>query len=567
MKNKYQLVFLNIFITVVSLYFTYVVYEEYQLSQKIKIDKYINDTIHKNKNIIKNVFITIKDEIKKDKKLFLDIHTTYTHQLRNLIIYDLDSLKKEIIKKYDLNDKEIHLFLLNKEYTITHSTYKPDIGFKLALVPDARIELDRSADGKIYQSESISIDIINSEIKSYSYSKINDNLYFEMGLINKKIHTILKSAMSKIQIMTNKKSNLYRIEQKLDGSEYYDNILAKRTTKTKEEYLNKKKKFFKNQATNDMVILANRSEEILEKHFAEYSVYYIPLIKKNNEYLKTMGDFVLELYIDRTYEKSFNEKIKIYFYLFFMFHIFFLLNIYYFTIKYYKTQLELEKKVNDNNKLLDENRIFIKAMTTQIKSPLSVIMNNFAFVENLIGEKFKHYKIQITSAINMLENSYNDLEYMTENDKHSVKKKKINLSEFLLQRIKFFETIAIAKKRDITFDIEENIDILFDESELERLIDNNLSNGIKHSFLDSTIHIKLYSDRNEIKLVFASFSNEILNKEKVFIKNYQENNSSSQSLGLGLSMVKSICDKNNVSVQLVYKDKQNIFEYTFQSFS
>lgn len=565
MKNKYQLILLNITITFLSLYFTYLVYEEYKYSQKIKIDNYINKSIKMNKNIIKNTFTTIKKEIEKDKEIFKTIHIEYTKKLRENITYDLDKLKIEIQNKYNLKDKDIHLFLLNNKYTVTHSTYPTDIGFNLTLVPDARIELDRSNDGKIHQSDSISIDIINSEIKSYSYSKINNDLYFEMGFINKKIHNILKIAMAKIQLMTNKNSKLYRIEQKLDGSEYYDNIMDKNSTSTKEKYLQSKKKFLKNQVTKDNIILANRTGQIQEKHFLNHSIYYIPLIKKDNIYLKLMGDFVLELYIDRSSEKNLLKKIKNYFYIFFLFHLFFLFNIYYFTLKYYKAQKRLENKVKGNNLLLEENKSFIEAMTNQIKTPLSVIMSNFLFIEKYINKNLKHYSNQINSAINMMNNSYKDLTYIVENEKVNYLKEKIDLSDFLKQRISFFNTIAKSKNKNISYDIEENVVVNINKTEIERLIDNNLSNAIKYGDKSNNIFVTLRTIQNTTILKFYSNSNKIKNKNKIFDKNYQEQKNGNKSLGLGLSMVKHICDKNNIIIDVEYRNQQNIFVYILKN--
>jgi len=564
MKNKYQLIFLNILITFLSLYFTYVVYAEYQQSQTIKTNNYINSSIQRNKKIIKNIFITIQEEIKKDKKLFKEIHTFYTKLLRKNPNYPLADLKKDIYKKYNLKDKEIHLFLLNNQYVVTHSTYSPDIGFDLSQVLDAKIELQRSHDLKIHQSETISIDIINSEIKSYSYSKINNNLYFEMGLINKRIYKILKVAMTNVQLLTNPQSNLYRIEQRLDGSEYYDDIINKDVNRTKEEYLQHKKKYFKNKPTNNKIILANRTGKIQTKHSTNHSLYYIPLIKKNNDYLKIMGDFVLELYIDKNYQQQLSYKIANYFYLFFIFHIFFLINIYYFTLKYYQTQKKLHIKLKDNHTLLEENKSFIFGISKQIKAPLSVIMNNFSFIEKYIDKTLYHYSQQINSAINMLRSSYNDLTYIS-NNKSIMKypQKQLDLSEFLNKSIDFFDTIAIANNKIILRDIQDNICLKFNDNELERFVDNNLSNAIKYGNKSKKIVVSLHSTQSNISLKFHSFAEAIQNKEKIFERNFQEK-SHTKGLGLGLSMVKSLCIKYNIEYKVYYKDGANVFAYKFK---
>ena len=50
--------------------------------------------------------------------------------------------------------------------------------------------------------------------------------------------------------------------------------------------------------------------------------------------------------------------------------------------------------------------------------------------------------------------------------------------------------------------------------------------------------------------------------KKIFDKNFRENNSQ-RSLGLGLYMVKSICDKNNVIYNVESQDGVNKFIYSF----
>jgi signal transduction histidine kinase len=565
MDNKNKFITLNIIITFKSIYFTYAVYDEYIESQKNKIDAYIENSIKRNKKILTDTLKKIKVEIDEDKEVFKKIHTEYTLKLRKNPQLDLRELKKEILKKYELNNKDIHLFLLNKRYTIIDATYPSDIGFKLWSIIDARIELDKASDGNIHQSKSVSIDLINSEIKSYSYSKINDELYFEMGFINKKVSTLLRNTMLKIKTITNEKSNLYRIEKRLNGDEYYDNILYKRTNKTKEEYLSSKRMYPTNKSTNNPIINANRSEQIVKKHLDDALIIYIPLIKKTNKYLELMGDFVLEIYIDRTDDIKLNKKIKIYFYLFLTFHILFLLIIYYFTKKYYESLVKLNLKLEENEKLINENKSFIRSITEQIKSPLTVIMNNFTFIEKELSDKCNKYTKQINSAINMLNNSYKDLEYINENEQIKYDVEKINLSNFILDRVTFFKTISNTKNKKITYDIEKNISVTINETELERLVDNNISNAIKHSTPASNIHIKLNQINNLAVLSFSSFSEKIQNKEKIFEKNYQEQVNSTKSLGLGLSMVKSICFKYSIKYDIQYIQKQNVFIYKFSS--
>ena len=55
---------------------------------------------------------------------------------------------------------------------------------------------------------------------------------------------------------------------------------------------------------------------------------------------------------------------------------------------------------------------------------------------------------------------------------------------------------------------------------------------------------------------------EIRNKNKVF-KRYQRENENHGGHGLGLSIIKDICKKYKIEIELKYENNQNIFIYDF----
>jgi hypothetical protein len=566
MKNKYFLILLNIVITFLSLYFTYTLFENYKEEQQNNVTAYLDKRIKINKSFIKNAFITIQNEIESNEKIFLKIHKEAIDKLRLNGKINIEVLHKELLKKYPIPNIDFHLFYIDKNFVITESTYPTDIGFDLTLVTDAQKELYRTnKDNKVHLSPVISIDIINSDVKSYSYAKVNDLFYLEMGFINHNIKSVLKETMKKIQIMTDKRSQLYRIERKLDNTEYYDNVLNKKTHLSKEDYINSRKKFHQEIITDNLIINSNREEKILKKYLDDTIIFYIPLIKKHNKYLEVMGDFVLELYIDMHYEKELAQRISFYYYVFIFIHLFFLIIIYFFTKKYHSTQLALEKEIEVKASVLEENREFIVLMTAHMRTPLSVIMNNFSFLEKKLSHKFRKYLTQVNSAINMLKKSYDDLEYLSANQYVTYQNTSLNLSNVVQQRINFFSSIIEVQHRMITLVCEQDIYINMNNIELERLIDNNLSNAIKYSQKNSTINISLNKNQDVYCLGFASKAQSIENTEKIFTKNYQENHDAKRSLGLGLHMVKTICSKNNISYEVKYENEMNVFKYYFKT--
>ncbi|MEA3498818.1 MAG: hypothetical protein U9R16_07160, partial [Campylobacterota bacterium] len=65
-----------------------------------------------------------------------------------------------------------------------------------------------------------------------------------------------------------------------------------------------------------------------------------------------------------------------------------------------------------------------------------------------------------------------------------------------------------------------------------------------------------------VTLEFKTFGKPIVDTDKIFDKNYREDESK-RGLGLGLNMVKGICEKYDINYEVSYEDGQNIFRYRF----
>ena len=225
---------------------------------------------------------------------------------------------------------------------------------------------------------------------------------------------------------------------------------------------------------------------------------------------------------------------------------------------------EIKNHKEHNQHLLDNNRQFIADMVHQIRTPLTVIMTNSSLIEMQSERKISSYTAQINSAINMLSNSYEDLSYIISNDTIEYKPVEIHFTDFLNQRIHFFEVIAQANDKAISSNIANDVRITMNDTELERLIDNNLSNAIKHSSDKSEIEIVLEKSHSEVILKFISKGENISDVFMIFDKNYIETHSAKRSLGLGLHMVKTICEKNSIGYSAHSGEGINTFTYVFK---
>ena len=232
---------------------------------------------------------------------------------------------------------------------------------------------------------------------------------------------------------------------------------------------------------------------------------------------------------------------------------------------YNEMHLKMNKRIEENISLLKDNRRFIADTVHQIRTPLTNIMMNSEMVKKFqTDDSLSTFIDKIDSSINMLSNSYEDLAYITTADTIEYPPSKVDASEMVQKRIRFFTTISKVNHKEIQAEIEEDIFLNINLIELERVIDNNISNGIKYGTKNKPIIINLLRTNDRVTMEFKTFGKPLKNNVKVFDKNYREDEAK-RGLGLGLNMVKSICEKNDVTYGATYTDGKNIFTYTFEA--
>ena len=126
-------------------------------------------------------------------------------------------------------------------------------------------------------------------------------------------------------------------------------------------------------------------------------------------------------------------------------------------------------------------------------------------------------------------------------------KKEFNMSLFLEERIDFFSEIALGNNHNIILEIQNDIWLYFSPEELQRIVDNNVSNAIKYANRSTDIKVKLIQEQEEVVLKFSTNSVKIVDTERIF-KAYERENDVRGGFGLGLEIVYSICQKENVKI-------------------
>jgi len=225
----------------------------------------------------------------------------------------------------------------------------------------------------------------------------------------------------------------------------------------------------------------------------------------------------------------------------------------YFTIK---QSTEPYKKLNH---YLDD---FLKDAMHELKTPIGVARINIDMMQMRMKED-KHL-LRIKSALKNMSVIYEDLEYYMHRVSGIKEKKDINFSLFLENRVSFFNDLTTAKQINLISQIQNDIFLCFNEIELSRIIDNNISNAIKYSKENSTITISLAKQKDQI--IFTVNDEGIGIKDTINIFNrYYRGDKITGGFGIGLSIVKKICDKNDVEIEVdSIEGKGSCFKYIFK---
>jgi len=225
-----------------------------------------------------------------------------------------------------------------------------------------------------------------------------------------------------------------------------------------------------------------------------------------------------------------------------------------------KTQ-ELQKSVSYGKQLLEDQDKFLKNAIHEINTPLSIMLMNI----DLFNLKYNknQYLVKMEAAVKVLQNVYGDLSFIVKKDKANNSIEMINFSKYLSQRVDYFNDVALGNKLSIKSEIEDDIFILFNEQELQRICDNNLSNAIKYSHINEVIYVRLFTKETCTVLEVENKGEVIELANKLFERYYREDIARG-GFGLGLNIVKEICDKNFVKIEVCSDEGKTIFKYFFE---
>ena len=181
----------------------------------------------------------------------------------------------------------------------------------------------------------------------------------------------------------------------------------------------------------------------------------------------------------------------------------------------------------------------------ELNLPVSTIMTNTQMLEkSLDDEKSKKRLSRIKAACGMLQESYNELDYMIKKQSKESLQEFFSLDELIEERVAFVSKIYPFVEWNLFLD---QMNILSDRKGLSKVIDNLIDNGVKYSKNSKTIDI--YIEQDSLKIKDYGIGMDEVELVHVF-DSYYQTNSQIQGFGIGLSMVKRFCDNNGVTLSI-----------------
>lgn len=204
---------------------------------------------------------------------------------------------------------------------------------------------------------------------------------------------------------------------------------------------------------------------------------------------------------------------------------------------------------------------FIQDISHELNTPITALGMSAkrAMQKGVYDEKILK---NISISTKQLYSIYQSLVFLS----FSVKPKEvqeINLKEIIEEVIEFYSELCFAKNIAIISNLED-LFIKLDKERAKLLFSNLLSNAIKYSLPNKRITLALTKDAFIIQDEGVGIAKEML--DKIF-ELYERGSHVAGGFGVGLSIVKQICDEAKIKVEVISKPNQGTsFRLSWEKF-
>ena len=238
---------------------------------------------------------------------------------------------------------------------------------------------------------------------------------------------------------------------------------------------------------------------------------------------------------------------------------------------FHKTDIKEFKELNETVSVMAQKvkneyetlKSFTENASHEIQTPLAIIINKVELLsqsENLTEGQLNVLQ-NLNEAAARLSRLNQSLLLLTKIDNNQFAElAAVNFSKMLFRYLDNIDELADAKGLKISKSIMQEVFLNMNESLAEILISNVISNAIKHNVDNGNITVEF--NKNYFRV---SNTGPVPHGDTTeLFERFKKESSSVDSLGLGLSIVKTITDIYGFSISYYYKKQQHIVEIIFK---
>jgi len=229
---------------------------------------------------------------------------------------------------------------------------------------------------------------------------------------------------------------------------------------------------------------------------------------------------------------------------------------------------DLNKEMNRMISKIHKDYVNLKEFTEnashELQTPLSVIKSKIELL--MQGEHDQIDQMKLISdaydAVGKLAKLNQALLLLAKIENNQYPKyEPIDFSQLLQNKVAVYEDIAELKQLDFKVDIQDHVILQINNYLAEVLLNNLLSNSIKHNYEGGDIQYIL----TDQSLIVANTGQEPEIKIEKLFNRFQKASTNRDSIGLGLAIVKAICDLYHFKISYLYKEELHTIRIDFSS--
>lgn len=188
---------------------------------------------------------------------------------------------------------------------------------------------------------------------------------------------------------------------------------------------------------------------------------------------------------------------------------------------------------------------FIRDSSHELNTPVSALMMSTSSIKNS-KELNPRVLNHISVSAKLISQIYNTLSFIAFNDIDERYDEKFDLKDLVEQSVRFFDEIVKSKGSKIECKLE-SAPVFLDKTRVQKVINNLLSNALKYGFAKSTIEVIL---KNHTLCIINEGKGISKEDQKAIFERFERRNATEGGFGIGLDIVKSVCDEYNIKIKV-----------------